>query len=206
MKPDPRAVTVFTIGHSNLSVEEFLSRLQRHSIQAVADVRSSPYSQRNPQFNRELLEESLSRRGIRYVFLGEELGARRHERDCFVNGRAEYPLIARTPAFQRGLQRVAAGASKLRIVLMCAEREPLECHRCILVAPRLQTLGLAVQHILGDGAIENHVETERRLLRALGLSEMDLFASPKELIEQAYQRQGERIAYQEEATATDGGN
>ena len=74
---------------------------------------------------------------------------------------------------------MAAGASKLRIVLMCAEREPLECHRCILVAPRLQTLGLAVQHILGDGAIESHVETERRLLRALGLSEMDLFASPK---------------------------
>src|SRR5205809_226859 len=94
---------VFTIGHSNLDLPKFVALLKQHGIEAIADVRSSPYSQYNPQFNREPLQRVLREQGISYVFLGEELGARRSEPECYVNGRADYSLIAATPAFIRGM-------------------------------------------------------------------------------------------------------
>jgi uncharacterized protein (DUF488 family) len=190
--------TVFTIGHSNLELENLISLLKRHGIQAVADVRSSPYSQFNPQFNRETIQGALQTHGIAYVFLGLELGARRTERECYVDGRADYTLIPQTSAFKRGIERVAQGATTMRIALMCAEKDPLECHRCILIAPRLQEQGLSISHILSDGTIENHNETEKRLLHLLDLPENDLFRSPKEILASAYVKQGIRIAYQEE--------
>src|SRR5436190_21528851 len=109
---------VFTIGHSNLEFGKFVTLLKQHGIQAVADVRSSPYSQFNPQFNREPLQRALREQGISYVFLGEELGARRSEPECYVSGRADYSLIARTPAFFRGLERITQGAAKMRIAMM----------------------------------------------------------------------------------------
>src|SRR5438552_16394672 len=97
---------VFTVGHSNLEFTRFVALLNQHGIQALADVRSSPYSQYNPQFNRETLERALREEGISYVFLGQELGARRSERECYVNGRADYALIAQTTAFRLGLDRI----------------------------------------------------------------------------------------------------
>src|SRR6266704_1874150 len=127
--------TIFTIGHSNLELGRFVSLLKQHVIQGVADVRSSPYSQYNPQFNREPLQRALGEQRISYVFLGEELGARRSEPECYVNGRADYSLIARTPAFIRGLERMLQGAWKMRVAMMYAEKDPIDCHRCILVSP-----------------------------------------------------------------------
>src|SRR2546422_785677 len=118
MNPDIHQ-RVFTIGHSNLELERFLGMLRQHGIQAVADVRSSPYSQYNPQFNREPLQRALQEHGFSYAFLGAELGARRSERDCYTNGRADYALISRTPAFKRGIDRVLQGAAKMRVALMC---------------------------------------------------------------------------------------
>src|ERR1017187_3628963 len=142
--------SVFTVGHSNLEFAKFLALLAQHGIQAVADVRSSPYSQYNPQFNREPLQRALREHGISYVFLGVELGARRSEPECYVNGCADYTLISRTPAFQGGIERVIEGAAKMRLALMCAEKDPLNCHRCILVSPRLREHGLKILHILSD--------------------------------------------------------
>src|SRR5262245_2825216 len=92
---------VFTIGPSKLEFAQFAGLLKQYSIQAVADVRSSPYSQYNPHFNREPLQRALREQGISYVFLGEELGARRSERECYVNQRADYSLIKKAPAFIR---------------------------------------------------------------------------------------------------------
>ncbi len=189
---------VFTVGHSNLELAKFIALLKQHVIQAVADVRSSPYSQYNPQFNRELLQRSLHEHGITYVFLGEELGARRSERECYVNGRVDYELISRTPAFQRGIDRVVQGAVKMRVALMCAEKDPLDCHRCILAAPHLRRRKLEVFHILADGTLETHEETEKRLLHLFELSERELFRSPEEIVAEAYKFQGEKVAYHEE--------
>ena len=175
-------LSVFTIGHSNLELAKFVALLKQHSIQAVADVRSSPYSQYNPQFNREPLQRALQEQGISYVFLGEELGARRSERECYLNGRADYEMISHTPAFKRGIERVVQGAAKMRVALLCAEKDPVECHRCILVSPHLRQRGVAVFHILTDGTVESHEQTEKRLLRLFELPERELFRSSEEIV------------------------
>lgn len=192
---------VFTIGHSNLEFARFAALLKQDGIQALADVRSSPYSQYNPQFNRESLQRALREEGISYVFLGEELGARRSEPECYVNGRADYSLIAQTPAFVRGLDRILQGAAKMRLAMMCAEKDPLDCHRCILVSPRLCERGLDVLHILSDGSLESQAQAERRLTQLFDLPERDLFRSNGEVVAEAYRLQGEKIAYHEDAAA-----
>jgi uncharacterized protein (DUF488 family) len=188
--------SVFTVGHSNLEFAKFVGLLKQHRIEAVADVRSSPYSQYNPQFNRDSLQRALRDQGIAYVFFGEELGARRSEPECYVKGRADYSLIARTPAFIRGLERIIRGAAKKRIALMCAEKNPLDCHRCILVSPQLQKKGISVQHIHDDGTLESQEQAEHRLARMLNISEGELFRSTDELVAEAYRLQSEKIAYQ----------
>ena len=193
--------SVFTIGHSTLELGKFLALLKQHGIQAVADVRSSPYSQYNQQFNREPLQRALQEHGISYVFLGEELGARRSERECYLNGRADYELISRTPAFKHGIERVIQGAAKMRVALMCAEKDPINCHRCILVSPHLRRHGLAVLHSLTDGTLEDHGQTEERLLQLLALPERELFRSPEEIVAEAYKLQGNKVAYHEEDLA-----
>ena len=182
---------VFTIGHSNHGFETFLGLLQAAGIEAVADVRSTPYSRRHPQFRKEALETALAGAGIAYVFLGDGLGARPADPGCYVEGRVVYDRIAATDAFRRGLERVEDGAGRYRIALMCAEKEPLDCHRTLLVARHLMRRGTPVRHILADGTTETGDETERRLLARVGPGPEDLFAaslSERERIEQAYRR------------------
>jgi len=190
-------LTIYTIGHSNHSAEAFISLLTRHRIEAVADVRSSPYSQFAPHFNREPLKAHLQSAGIAYVFLGDELGARRKERHCYLDGRVSYERVAREPLFLAGLGRVESGAQRYRLVLLCAEKDPLDCHRTILVARQLVARGHRVTHILADGSVERHEASEARLLQRLSLPEADWFRSPSELLELAYARQAEQIAFVE---------
>jgi uncharacterized protein (DUF488 family) len=189
--------SLFTIGHSDHAAGVFIDLLRQHGVNALTDVRSSPYSRRYPQFNREALAADAERAGIRYVFLGAELGARRSEPDCYEDGKARYPLIARSPLFAQGLERVRQGAEKYRIALMCAEKDPLTCHRAILVCRHLRDSISPIQHIREDGRLESHEELESRLLTIAGLSEGDLFRSRGELLEEAYDWQGDRIAYEE---------
>lgn len=193
---------LYTIGHSDHEPEGFLALLHRHRIQAVADVRSSPYSRRFPHFSREALAAALKSEDIAYVFLGRELGARREESQCYVDGQARYDRIARTPLFRQGLERVLEGCRRFTVALLCAERDPLECHRTILICRHLRNRELSIRHILPD-ALETQAEAEQRLLARFSLNDGqgDLFApcDPAALIEQAYDRQGERIAYRQES-------
>lgn len=193
--------TVFTIGHSTHALPRFVDLLRKHGITAVADVRSAPYSRFNPQFNRETLAEALAAAGIRYVFLGEELGARSKDPSCYDNGRVRYQRLATTEAFKEGLDRVVRGAGEYRIALMCAEKDPLECHRTLLVGRALVERGISVQHILSDGRAETHEFTMQRLLDAVDLPSQDLFRSREELLTEALARQEERIAYVDERMA-----
>ena len=187
---------IYTIGHSNHPIERFLGLLQPHGITAVADVRSTPYSRFNPQFRREKLQAALASVGIQYVFLGQELGARSQDPACYDSeGRVSYAKLARTELFRKGMARLRTGMADHRISLMCAEREPLECHRTILVARELVREGLAVTHILGDGSLESHEHVLQRLASALKLARGDLFSDSAELVEQAYDLQAARIAY-----------
>src|ERR1700730_5850781 len=138
---------VFSIGHSNHPIGHFIWLLQRHGIERLADVRSTPFSRFNPQFNRARLEESLRDHGIRYEFLGTELGARSADPGCYERGRVSYARLAASPAFKRGLEALLAASDEERVVMMCAEREPLDCHRTILVARELERARVPVFHI-----------------------------------------------------------
>ena len=191
----PADTRLFTIGHSTHSLETFLSLLRSHNITAVADVRSCPYSRFNPQFNRECLAESLDVTGIRYVFLGLELGARRSEPECYVGGKAKYDLIAKSAMFIQGLDRLRRGIESFRVALLCAEKDPLTCHRTILVSRHLRKDAGPIIHIVDEDQLESHEEAESRLLELCGLPTGNLFQSRDELVEQAYDIQGERIAY-----------
>jgi uncharacterized protein (DUF488 family) len=188
------APLLFTVGHSNHELEVFLGLLRRHEVTAVADVRSGPGSSYSPHFNREPLEAGLAQCGIRYVYLGEELGARRSELGCYADGRVKFDLVARSPLFHRGLERVRRGAAGQRIALLCAEKDPLMCHRAILICRHLRR-DLDIRHILEDGRLEAHADAELRLLDLLGLPRGDLLSSVEEMIELAYDQQGERIAW-----------
>lgn len=190
---------LFTIGHSTHSAVIFLALLRKHGVDAVADVRSSPFSRFNPQFNREVLERLLKENGVRYVFLGRELGARTEDQSCYENGRVHYGRLAQTRLFQSGLDRVQRGTRRYRIALMCAEKEPLECHRTLLVARALAERGMAVQHIHADGHLESHEHALERLLDLTGVPKEDMFRSKEELLAEAMARQEQHIAYVDES-------
>ena len=190
---------VFTIGHSTKAIADFLGVLQKHSIDAVADVRSAPYSRHNPQFNREALQSALKEAKMKYVFLGKELGARSDEDCCYVNDKVSYSRLAQSDLFQSGIARVLEGASKHRVALMCAEKDPLDCHRTILVARELLKHGALVSHIHSDSTLEDHAASMSRLVARLGLSEGDMFRSHESTLEEAYELQGDAIAYDRRA-------
>ena len=194
-------LNVFTIGHSNHPIVEFIALLERHGIEVVADVRSHPFSRFNPQYNRRELERSLNEHGIRYVFLGRELGARSDDPACYESGRVVYARLASTDLFRRGVERVLRGAEDYRIALMCAEKDPLDCHRTVLVARALAERGVTVHHLLADGSIETHEEALSRLLDVAGLPQEDLFRSRQDLIAEALAAQEKRIAFVNEAMA-----
>lgn len=187
--------TVLTIGHSNHPLEAFMELLSRHRVTALADVRSAPYSRFNPHFNREPLAASLKARGIRYVYLGRELGGRSDDPDDYEDGHIRYDRLARTDRFKDGIGRVARGAAEHRIALMCAEKEPLDCHRTLLVGRALDGRGVKVEHILADGRLEPHADTMDRLIAGFDRrqTEGDMFR--EEFIEEAILRRTKRVGH-----------
>lgn len=192
---------LYTIGHSNHSIESFISLLKRHEVTAIGDVRSHPYSRFVQQYSQEQLKASLTTAGIAYVFLGKELGARSENPACYKQGRVQYVRLAKEPIFLEGIERVKQGLTRYRIALMCAEKDPIECHRALLVARKLFESGIPVNHILADGSLESHESMESRLLVTCKLPEGDMFKSREEFVADAYLLQGERVAYQDESMA-----
>lgn len=186
---------IYTIGHSTHSIEDFIGLLKRHEITALADVRSSPFSRYNSQFNKPELKAILRENGIQYVFLGDELGARSNDPSCYIDGKVQFDRLAQTKSFGEGLERIATGIENFKISLMCAEKDPIECHRTILVSRQLKEAGYSVIHILSDGITETHEALEERLVSMFKMNNGDLFLSPEEILKKAYQKQGEAIAY-----------
>lgn len=192
---------LFTIGHSTHTVNYFIDLLKKHSITAVCDVRSQPYSQYNPQFNRENLRKDLNNNNIEYVFLGKELGARSENPNCYIDGKVQYNYLVDEPLFQQGINRLTQGMKQYSIALMCAEKDPITCHRMILVCREMRSITDQINHILADGEIESNTEAENRLMNMLRIVP-DMFKSKGECIEEAYDKQGQRIAYVEEDKQT----
>jgi uncharacterized protein (DUF488 family) len=146
---------ILTLGHSNHPVERLIELLHRHGVTILADVRSQPYSRFAHQFNRENLQPVVTNAGLRYLFLGEELGGRQLGRITNLQERlAAYERLRETPQFQRGLDRVLREAETATVAMLCAEEDPTECHRRVWVARGLRERGATVEHIRGDGRLD----------------------------------------------------
>lgn len=188
---------LYTVGHSTHSIGHFIGILKKNKIAAIADVRSSPFSKFTPQFNREALKDALRSEGIKYVFLGDELGARRGEPESYENGKVVFEKVAALPSFLNGVDRLQDGASRMRVAIMCAEKDPLTCHRTVLVSHFARERFADTLHILDDGSIETRKQADDRLLRELKL-DMDNFFNPyQERLKIAYSRRALKIAYNE---------
>jgi uncharacterized protein (DUF488 family) len=148
-----------TIGHSNHTVEFFLGLLKAHAVQVVVDARSQPYSRYASQFDLEALKTALQEVGIRYLYLGRELGGRPDGAEYYdEEGHVLYDRVAATGQFREGISRLERGIREHNVALLCAEENPAACHRRLLVGRVLLERGIRVAHIRGDGRIQTEQE------------------------------------------------
>ena len=196
---------VFTVGHSNHPPEMFINLLIRHGVDEIVDVRSAPYSRYTPHFNHDALQNSLDDIGIAYAYLGGELGGRPADRSCYdPDGRVRYDRVAETDLFDDGIRRIIRAAEQRRVALLCTEKEPLECHRTLLVARALAERGVSVAHILADGGLESHDDAMTRLVAVHKLPPNgDMFRTRDDVIAEALERQARKFAYVGEKPSAD---
>ena len=199
---------LYTIGHSNLDLSYFLSLLKAEAVDVLADVRSLPRSNRNPHFNREEMEGFLRDAGIHYVFLGEELGGRPADVRVYRDGRVDYKLRRKSHAFQHGIEQLIWWMRRHRVAMMCAEEDPLECHRFLMNCAELCSLGIQPLHIRKDGKVQAQQDVEERLLLAVGFGDVSkgsLFGQTTDRVqalEEAYAVQSARFAFRLEPSIT----
>jgi uncharacterized protein (DUF488 family) len=188
---------VYTIGSSTHTVEEFILLLKRYDVNAVADVRSVPYSQYTPQFDSDSIADSLKAETIRYLDFSKEFGAKRGENSAYTDNKVDFGKVIKLPTFLKGVERINTGISKgYNIALLCTEKDPLDCHRFSLVARGLNNiLGVNIDHILFDGEILCHSVLEKKMLIDLKL-ENTLFDD--DALEIAYRKVGFKVAHRED--------
>jgi uncharacterized protein (DUF488 family) len=156
LEPGTRALT---IGHSNHPVEVFLRLLREHQVEVIVDTRSQPYSKYAPQYDQEALKKSLAPAGIKYLFMGRELGGRPAGAEFYdAEGHVLYDRVAESPFFQEGLARLETGLRDSRVALLCSEENPAGCHRRLLVGRVLAQRGVSIDHIRGDGRLQSEAE------------------------------------------------
>ena len=194
------SASILTIGHSNLELADFLAVLVQHTVKALCDVRSRPGSFRFPQFNREPLEAGLASVNIRYEFLGDTLGGRPSDpRVYHEDGRVDYAARRRAPDFSAGLDRAIALFRDQIVALMCAEEDPLQCHRFLMIGPALIERGITLIHVRRGGSIESQCDAEDRLLVLHGFEDVtstSLFVSGRDAaLQDALVRQSQEYAY-----------
>jgi len=168
---------IYTIGHSSHSIESFLNLLISQGIEVLVDVRSSTFSRFAPQYNSKSLRAFLIEKGIKYLYLGNELGGRPTDRQYYdLDGHVLYNLLAESPLFFKGISRLVEGLDKCTIALLCAEEDPSGCHRRLLVGRILRERGISVLHIRGDGSVQTEEELfEEEKSRKKDDSQLPLF-------------------------------
>lgn len=173
---NPSDAHLFTVGHSNHSLEVFVALLKRHQIDVLADVRSSPYSRYVAHFDREALDDALKETGVTYLYLGHALGGRPDGAEFYdADGHVLYYRLAEAPHFLDGITRLEAGLRRQRVAIMCSEENPCVCHRHLLVGRVLSRRGIAIDHIRGDGAL-----VPNAALQEAAFVQPSLFDSPEE--------------------------
>jgi len=168
-----------TIGHSNHPIERFVELLKAGGVERLVDVRSMPGSRRFPQFSRERLAKSLAEAGIAYAWEGEALGGK-------PKAGGTYDDLAARPEFKDAIGRLIADRAGTSLCLMCAEKEPLDCHRTVLVSRRLADRDVPIEHLLADGTVRPHRDIEEALLKKAG-GGADLFEDRQARLARAYQ-------------------
>lgn len=191
---------LFTVGHSNQEMSDLLGALIRHEIKVLCDVRSRPGSFRYPQFNREPLEARLVSARIRYEFFGDQLGGRPLDPVYYlVNGLVDYLGRRRAADFLQAVDRMLAAARQQNVVMMCAEEDPLHCHRFMLICPAVVQRGVTPAHLRRGGEIELHRDAEDRLLQQHGFADVtsdSLFSQGREsALEDALRLQSEQYGF-----------
>ena len=183
-------MTLLSVGHSNHSETDFFAILERGNVETVLDVRSTPHSHRFPQFSRHALEKSCASHAIGYEYWGKSLGGRPSDPAAMINGVADYSIMAKSPAFIAAVSKLVEAAGRGRGALMCSEKEPTECHRCLLVGRALLRGRVDVEHLKVDGTIETQSEIERRIAGA-----GDLFVSEEVRIDEGYRKLAAKHAF-----------
>ncbi|MFN8443638.1 MAG: DNA helicase RecQ [Caldilineaceae bacterium] len=157
-------IPIFTIGYGERTIDEFVVVLKRYQLDYLIDVRSVPYSRFKPEFSKEALEKTLQQQGIRYVFMGDSLGGRPSDPDCFINGNVDYETIKGKTFYQTGIGRLQTAFNRqVRVVLMCSEGKPEQCHRSKLIAATLQELSIPIIHIDENGEQQSQESVMLRL-------------------------------------------
>lgn len=169
--------TIYSIGHGNKRIEDFIAELKAFGIQFLLDVRSKPYSKWNPQFNKMALDLELKENGITYVFVGDSLGGLPEDRSCYdYNGKVVYDLIKEKDFFKSGLKRLTrANEKKINLAIMCSESKPEECHRSKLIGQELLNKEISLRHIVS----KNRVKSQQTVMNELtkGKGTVDLFGN-----------------------------
>lgn len=166
---------IYTIGYGNRAMSDFIKLLKDYDIQYLVDLRSQPYSRFKPEFSRNELEQHLKQAGIRYLFMGDTLGGRPDDSDCYLDGnmksKVDYTKLRAKPFFQQGIERIhTAWEKQLRVVLMCSELRPEDCHRSKLIGTTLEERGITVAHIDEEGTLKTQAQTEPDQLSLFGLN------------------------------------
>ena len=162
----PKGV-IYTIGHSNHETGKFVKLLHKYNINAVVDVRSIPYSRYNSQFNKDNIRNSLEDEAIHYLYLGEQLGAQYNDPNLFDNnGIINFKKVRQRDDFKKGLSRILNGLDKgYLIAVMCSEKDPLKCHRFVLISYALKKKKISVKHILADRSVIDQKKLESKLVK-----------------------------------------
>ena len=203
MTPQPQSEHCVTIGHGNYPIDLFIDSVRSAGIDTIIDVRSSPYSRFNPQFNRENLEKALKERDIHYQFMGDRLGGRYTDPGLlFPDGTVDYRKVQDTEMFKEGISRLLAIISSGKtIALMCAEKEPERCHRFVLISPVLQEKGISVVHIRPEGKLQANKELEQELVNSFfDTSQVSISGEPVNFVGLMYEQVNREIAFKREDT------
>ena len=197
-----RGSVIYTIGHSTHSLDYFLSMLKEYAIDCVVDVRSTPASKYNPQYNKEPFSKFLKKNKIAYLHFPQEFGARHDDPDLLdENGKVDFEKVRKSWGFKQGVERLWSGTEKGHIIaLMCSESNPFDCHRFSMITVALEKDGFGVQHIMKDKTVSSTSDLENLLLKKYSskLPKPDMFqpsVTVEDQLKVAYRLRNIEIAF-----------
>ena len=188
---------LYTIGYSGFSVDEFIMALKQDLIKAVIDIRSAPYSSYYEQYNKDNIKNSLKKHDIHYLFFGDELGAKPKDKKLYSNNVADFAKITNSAAFTNGCKRVMDGLNQFPVCIMCAEKDPINCHRAILITNSFRKIypEINILHIHSTSNVEQQESLDQRIMAKYNLEHEDLFMNFEERLNAAYLLREKDIAY-----------